>query len=138
MGLGRPERSSQGGAAGPTFPALAASARPGPAQDVPASCLLSPGREPSSHTNRSLQRQPPQPGARRRDRLVEAGRRQGSGGGGEGTSREVQRATCPRDRRERGFSALPLWLLFRSLSPGPLCPLRGSWAPFSALAFSER
>lgn len=117
MGLGRPERSSRGGAAGPTFPALAASARPGPAQDVPASCLLSPGREPSSHTNRSLQRQPPQPGARRRDRLVEAGRRQRSGGGGEGTSREVQRGDSPAGQKGAGvFGPSPLASFQISLS----------------------
>lgn len=117
MGLGRPERSSRGGAAGPTFPARAASARPGPAQDVPASCLLSPGREPSSHTNRSLQRQPPQPGAlpprRGREKAEEWGR-------GEGTSREVQRGDPPPGFWQpfpSGFFS-DLSLLVRCVHPG--------------------
>lgn len=139
LGVRRPVRPARE-TSGRTFPACAATARPGPAQDVPASCLLSPGSEPSSHTNRRAFKgsQPPNPSAGR-PRPPRRGLGKGGGvGAGCGAPREKYReATSPRDRRERLFSAFPFWLLFRSVASGKKSPLRGSWAPSSGLAFPE-
>ena len=130
LGVRRPERPGRE-PPGRTFPACAATARPGPAQDVPASCLLSPGSEPSSHTNRrAFKGSHLTPALGGPDRLAEAWEKAAGWGRGEGhLERSTERRPAPGTEGSGCFQPFPsgffsdLSLLVRSLhSGGPGLP----------------